>query len=166
MPDFRFVKDMLAQPWGILVLPVLYFLQAAVEEPGWRGTMLEQMLPAWGGVKASWWVGIFHALWHLPLFFMAGTDQLEMGLDIDFLFFAAQVTASSFFTTWCYTQNGHSTLAAALLHFTGNFFSGVFGILPGTPKFYLYILVLVAAAALVGVMRLGRKHNRVAVGAQ
>jgi len=149
VPDYMFFKGLLAQPLSIPLVIVLYFLQAGLEELGWRGYMLEKVLPFWGAVKSSLVIGIFHALWHLPLFWVVGTNQIKMGLGVDFLLFIAQATAFSFFATWCYLRNGHSTLAVMLFHFTGNLCNDLFTLAPGTLKFHLQTILMVVGAVVI-----------------
>jgi membrane protease YdiL (CAAX protease family) len=156
MPDFKFVTGMLAQPIGIVVV-ILYFIQAGLEELGWRGYMLERMLPTWGVFKSSLIVGILHAMWHLPLFWIVGTNQIKIGLGFNFLFFVAWVTASSIYSSWCYIDNGRSTLAVTLLHFTANLFLDIFGYQPGTTRFYSYLLLTVLGAVIISGIGMNRK---------
>ena len=120
LPAPSLLREMAAQPVTIPVVLVLYLIQAGLEELGWRGYMLDRVQPAWGRVWGSLIVGIFHALWHLPTFFIVGTNQIKMGLGLDFLLPVACAIASSFYETWSYNGNGRSTLAATLLHWTGN----------------------------------------------
>jgi len=148
-PASEFVQEMIAQPVGIPVVIVLYLIQAGLEELGWRGYMLERLLPGWGAMKSSLIVGIFHAFWHLPMFWVVGTNQIKMGLDIDFLIFVVQVFAFSVITTWVYIGAGHSTLAATLLHGVGNLCLDIFAVAPGTPKNNLLTLLMVAVAVAI-----------------
>jgi membrane protease YdiL (CAAX protease family) len=160
IPDYQFIKEMLAQPLGIPVVVALYFVQAGIEELGWRGYMLERVLPSWGTVKGSLVIGIFHALWHLPLFWVVGTNQIKMGLGVDFVLFIAQAIAFSVFATWCYIGNGHSTLAVMLFHFTGNLCNDLFTFTPGTMKYQLQTLLMVLGALVVSAVWSGRTRER------
>lgn len=161
-PASEFVQEVITQPLSIPVVIILYFIQAGLEELGWRGYMLERMLPSWGALRSSLLVGIFHALWHLPMFFMVGTNQIKMGLDLDFLIFVVQVLAYSILTTWVYTGNGHSTLAATLFHCMGNLCLDIFVVAPGTMKNNLYTLLIVLGAVIVGVLWWHKGLNRMA----
>lgn len=119
-PAFEFVRKITEQPLGVPVVVILYLIQAGLEELGWRGYMLDRVQAIWKPLGASLIVGIFHAFWHLPLFWVAGTNQIKMGLGSDFLLFVAFVVASSIYSTWCYNANRRSTLAVILLHTIGN----------------------------------------------
>jgi hypothetical protein len=94
-------------------------------------------------------IGAFHAFWHLPLFWVVGTNQIKMGFGIGFFFFIAFVIASSIFTTWCYIRNGSSTLAATLLHCTGNLNFDIFATAPESMKHRIYIILMVLGALMV-----------------
>ena len=160
MPGFGFIGMLATQPLGIPVVIVLYFLQAGLEELGWRGYMLEHVLPSWGAARGSLIIGVFHALWHLPLFWVVGTNQLRIGLGVGFLLFVAQAIAFSIYSTWCYLGNGHSTLAVTLLHTTGNLCLDVFALDPGSTRNSIYTLVMVLGAAAVSIIWLKGGQDR------
>ena len=119
-PAIPFLQELAAQPFQIPVPIVLYFLQAWFEELGWRGYMLEYVQQGRGPLQASLLVGFFHVFWHLPTFWIVGTNQIEMGFGFDSLLFVAAAVASSFYATWACNRNGRSTMAATLLHTTSN----------------------------------------------
>jgi membrane protease YdiL (CAAX protease family) len=150
MPSPPLLRELAAQPVIIPVVLILYLVQAGLEELGWRGYMLEHVQPAWGPLGGSLIVGVFHALWHLPLFWMVGTNQIEMGFGLDFVLFVAMAIALSFYSTWCYNANGRSTLAATLLHWTGNLCIDTCTDGPGTPAFRLHVLLTVLGALVIG----------------
>jgi hypothetical protein len=112
--------------------------------------MLDRVQTAWGPLWGSLIVGIFHALWHLPLFWMVGTNQIAMGFGLDFVLFVAMATSLSVYWTWCYNDNGHSTLAVTLLHWTSNICVDLCTDGPGTPAFRLNILLTVLGALAIG----------------
>jgi len=154
--ESEFIKEMIKQPISIPVVVLLYFLQAGLEELGWRGYMLERLLPSWGALKSSLIVGIFHAFWHLPMFWVVGTNQSKMGLDTDFLIFVIQTIAFSIYSTWCYIGNDHSTLAVTLFHGVGNLCLDIFMVAPGTMKYNIFTLFMVAGAIIVSLVWLTR----------
>jgi uncharacterized protein len=82
------------------------------EEFGWRGYALPALQRWWGWRIASLVLGGAWALWHLPLFFSAGTLQshLPMGL------FALSAIASSVVFTWLFNRTEGSVLPVLMLH--------------------------------------------------
>jgi hypothetical protein len=72
-------------------------------------------------------VGFFHAIWHIPLFLMAGTYQAELGFGTaEFWIFIGSATVVSVFYTWIYNNNQGSILSASLFHFSINLTGNVF----------------------------------------
>lgn len=157
-PASEMVMELTAQPLLIPVIVILYFLQAGIEDLGWRGYMLERILQSGSPAKASLIVGVFHAFWHVPFFLIVGTNQMRMGFDFDFLMFVAQAVSFSLFATWWYLGNGHSTLAAILTHTVGNLCNDIFTLQAGTMSFQLYTLFMVIGAILISLVWLKRKE--------
>jgi membrane protease YdiL (CAAX protease family) len=151
---FEFVREMTARPFGTPVVVILYLLQAGLEELGWRGYMLDRVQARWSPTRASLVVGISHALWHLPLFWVQGTNQIKWGFGVDSWLFVAMVLASSIYETSCYNSNRRSTLAATLLHTTGNLSLDVFTVPGAAQRMFILLFalgaVVVYATGLVG----------------
>ncbi len=158
-PPSELVAQIAAQPPFALVVVVLFSLQAFLEDLGWRGYMQEHLLRSHTPIQSALIVGIFHAFWHLPLFFVVGTNQTKMGLGLDFWLFVAQAVAFSFYATWCYIDNRHSTLAAILLHTVGNLCNDIFTLQGGTLKFELYTFFMVAGALAIALIWLRRSTS-------
>ena len=146
IPESSFLSELLSQPNTIPLVVFLYFLQAGVEELGWRGYLQEKLGQKMGRARSSLLVGVIHTIWHLPLFWVVGTNQIKMGFGTDFLIFIAFVISSSVFSAWCYYGNHHSIMAATLLHTTSNLSFDIFAYSPGTLKHLLFLLLMVAAA--------------------
>jgi membrane protease YdiL (CAAX protease family) len=143
------LQQVAAQPIQAPIVLILYFLQAGLEELGWRGYMLDRVQPGRGPLRASLVVGLFHAFWHLPTFWIVGTNQIEMGFRLDFLLFVLTATATSFYETWSYYGNGRSTMAATLLHTVGNLLIDLCTEGPGTFQFRTFSLLIVAGAVMI-----------------
>lgn len=158
-PASEMVAQIAAQPPFALVVVVLFFLQASLEDLGWRGYMQEHLLRSHTPIQSALIVGIFHAFWHLPLFFVVGTNQTKMGLGLNFWLFVAQAVAFSFYATWCYIDNRHSTLAAILLHTVGNLCNDIFTLQGGTLKFELHTFFMVAGALAIALTWLRRSTS-------
>ncbi len=149
IPESGFLAELLSQPNTIPLVIFLYFVQAGVEEIGWRGYLQEKLGQKMGPAPSSLLVGLIHTLWHLPLFWMVGTNQIEMGFGIDFLIFIAFVISSSVFSAWCYYGNQRSIMAATLLHTTSNLSFDIFAYSPGSTKHLAFVLLTVLGAVLI-----------------
>jgi membrane protease YdiL (CAAX protease family) len=94
-------------------LPLL-ILGPLSEEIGWRGYALGRLQTRWNALTSSLIVGLVWAMWHLPLFMMAGTSQHELGLP--FIGFMVGFMANSILYTWLYNNTKQSLWSAILLH--------------------------------------------------
>ncbi len=148
-PKFEFIKEVLAIPAGIPIIVTLYLLQAGLEELGWRGYMLDRLQAIWKPLTASLVLGIFHAFWHLPMFWVVGTNQSRWLSIPDFTLFIAFVLASSIYSTWCYNDNHRSTLAVILLHTVANLALDTF-LLPGKGE-YIFKTVTALTAVVIAI---------------
>lgn len=149
IPESVFLAELLSQTNTIPLVVFLYFLQAGVEELGWRGYLQDKLGKRMGPAPSSLLVGVIRTIWHLPLFWVVGTNQYNMGFGIDFLIFIAFVISSSVFSAWCYYSNQRSIMAAALLHTTSNLSFDIFAYSPGTTKHLIFVLLTVLGAALI-----------------
>jgi uncharacterized protein len=101
------------------VMIVATFLSTPVqagEEVGWRGFLLPRLSARVGLPVASLVVGIVWAAWHLPFFFMSGTDKTGQ----PFLAYGAGLTALSVAMAWLYWRTRGSLLLTMLMHATVN----------------------------------------------
>jgi CAAX protease family protein len=100
-------------------LLMLVFGQLAVvlgEEPGWRGFALPRLTRRFGPNIASLILGVAWALWHWPLFAVAGTAQYGTPL----LPFAVMLVAWSMVMTLIVIRAHGSVVAAMLFHASAN----------------------------------------------
>ena len=100
-------------------LSMLVFGQLAValgEEPGWRGFALPSLTKKVGAIRASLVLGVAWALWHLPLFIIAGTAQY----GTPFVPFLITLTAWSLIVTLLVVRAGGSVVVAMLFHISAN----------------------------------------------
>ena len=161
IPESAFLEEVLGQPNTIPLVIFLYFLQALIEELGWRGYLQEKLTEPFGPSLSSILVGIIHAIWHLPLFWVVGTNQTEMGFGVEFLFFIGFVIASSVYSAWCYLDNSRSILAVTLLHTTGNLSFDVFSYAPGTIKHQIFVsLMILGAASILVYFQIRKRKTR------
>lgn len=103
------------EAWYVMLAATLFstiVLGQAGEEVGWRGYALPRLAARFGLGRASIMLGIIWALWHLPLFFIPGTDTTGQS----FLLYLLQVTALSVAIAWLYARTNGSLLLTMLLH--------------------------------------------------
>ncbi|OLT24724.1 peptidase [Actinomadura sp. CNU-125] len=114
-------KDMIeANPGG----PVSFFATMLLvgplsEEPGWRGTAHPRMRATMNRYTVGLVLGVIWAVWHLPLFFIDGTVQNELGLATPSgaLFTASAVPMAMLV---CHAYERAGVLAAIATHFAVN----------------------------------------------
>ncbi|ELY66006.1 CPBP family intramembrane glutamic endopeptidase [Natronococcus jeotgali] len=111
----------------LAILPALFFatLPPLLEELGWRGYALDRLQMNWSALTASVLLGVVWAVWHLPLFFVAGSFQREeVGFaTLGFWLFMIGIVALSVVFTWVYNHTSRSILGIILLHGWINFVS-------------------------------------------
>jgi uncharacterized protein len=102
-----------ATPWYVIPVAIAFSTPfQAGEEIGWRGFALPRMARRVGLRWASILLGIIWALWHLPQFFIRGSDTYGQS----FFIFAIQVVAISIALAWLWTKTRRSLLLPMLLH--------------------------------------------------
>ena len=122
VPSLEGARQTLTQPSALLVFVISMLIGGPLaEELGWRGFALDRLQAQRTALGASLVLGMIHAAWHLPLFFMQGTSQGSMGFASGlFWLWVVQVVAGSVFFTWVHNNNQRSILAAILIHFMSN----------------------------------------------
>ena len=96
-------------------------MAGVIEEPGWRGYGQKALQQYYTPLKSSLIIGLFWALWHLPLFLIAGTYQSTIGLfSTGFIFFNLGILVGSIFYSWLYNITGQFAVIAVLYHGLGN----------------------------------------------
>ena len=99
IPRSAFLQELIQQPNTLPIVIFLYLIQAGIEEIGWRGYLQDKLGDIFGPGRGSILVGVIQTVWHLPLFLVAGTKQMKMGIGIDSFIFVAFVISSA-------TENG------------------------------------------------------------
>ncbi|NUM46565.1 MAG: CPBP family intramembrane metalloprotease [Anaerolineales bacterium] len=92
------------------------FSGPVAEEGGWRGFALPRLQEKFNALTSSLILGTIWAVWHLPLFFIPGSDQS----NIFFPIYLALNIAFSTYITWLYNNTKGSLLIAILAHFCIN----------------------------------------------
>ncbi len=103
------------QAYGATLLSTIVLGQAG-EELGWRGYALPRLAARFGYAWSSLIIGTIWALWHLPLFYIAGADKTGQSFPI----WGLSVIALSVAITWLYDHTGGSLLLTMLMHAATN----------------------------------------------
>lgn len=117
--NFNYSKFLTLLP---TILP-LFILGPLSEEYGWRGFALKRLLKIVNPNIASLAIGLVWSLWHLPLFYIVGTNQYEHNLS--FLTFVIAVTSSCFIYTYIYIKTNQNLFTAVFFHWIYTFLSDV-----------------------------------------
>lgn len=126
------------------------------EEFGWRGYALPAMQEHFSWRASSLALGTIWGVWHLPLFFVAGSSQNQGSIAAFFVLIAA----TSVFYTWLFNRSKGSVLPALVLHTASNSWPFVVPVLPSdaNQRPYLFVVGLVVTAAIWLLFR--RDHNQ------
>src|SRR5436190_23970328 len=95
----------------VLAIVVSTPVQAG-EEIGSRGDALPHLTTQFGLARASIALGIIWAFWHLPLFFIRGSDTYHQS----FMAALLGITALSVAMAWLYWRTNGSLLVTMLMH--------------------------------------------------
>ncbi|MBI9051177.1 MAG: CPBP family intramembrane metalloprotease [Anaerolineaceae bacterium] len=139
-----------------VVLAFLFFLVilTAGEELGWRGFALPRLIKRFGAFWASVLLGIFWGIWHLPMYWLPGSNQY----GIPFFGYVLACIGYSFIYTCLYRGSGGSVLLACVYHGASNLVLNFGHILFPEVISNLYIsLIAVALTALIVVLVSGKQ---------
>jgi membrane protease YdiL (CAAX protease family) len=137
-----------------LGMTLLYDVGPVGEEFGWRGFALPRILEKRSPMAGSLILGVIHALWHVPLFFIAATSQSHLSFPI----FATGTISMAIIDTWLYLRTDANLLLAILVHLMGNYCSGILGA-PAFPYFQAGEVMAAIAIIAFGGLRLPARKN-------
>jgi uncharacterized protein len=131
------------------------------EEIGWRGYILdplEQRLGPWLGNLV---LGIIWGVWHLPLFFVPGTNQALM----PFIAFLMGTIGLSYILSWVRQASGKRPLSGVIAHGWGNAFTLIFPVVlmsagGDQPRFWLWGIISLAVGLIIMIIRSRSANNR------
>ena len=142
--------QLLDQP--LMIIPSLIFILffgPVPEELGWRGYALDRLQIRFSALSSSLILGIIWAVWHLPLFFIEGSYQYDLGLGtLSFWIFMVNIVPQAVLITWIYNNTNRSTTSAILFHFMINLVGELFE-LTKAAEIYQFILWLTIAILVV-----------------
>jgi len=130
------------------------------EEFGWRGYALPRLQARWNALVSSIVLGVIWAVWHLPLWCLAGSSQQGSS----FWLFLANLVLISVLYTWLFNNSRGSILVAVVFHAISNTVAQMFPE-PTANLFYWIVLGLVVIFVLgfygpKRLVRQGRKPPR------
>lgn len=109
-------------PLYIMVVAIVFSTPVqAGEEIGWRGYALPRLAKDLGLAPASIVLGVIWACWHLPFFFISGSDNSGQSFPVYLL----AVTALSVAMTWLYWRTDGSLFLTMLMHAAVNNTAGI-----------------------------------------
>jgi CAAX protease family protein len=109
-------------PIYVMAVAVLFSTPVqAGEEIGWRGYALPRLAERLGLARASVVLGVIWACWHLPFFFIPGSDNSGQSFPV----FLLSVTALSVAMAWLYWRTHGSLLLTMLMHAAVNNTTGI-----------------------------------------
>jgi hypothetical protein len=123
----------------------LLLLGGLWEEPGWTGYALPKLQERFAGrpngkLTAALVLGMFRAIWHLPLFFYGHIPWFDVVVfEIAFQLIIA----------WLYNRSGGSVLVVILFHFASNVLGAVFSPVFAGSERTTYYALFVGIASLI-----------------
>jgi hypothetical protein len=130
------------------------------EEFGWRGYALPRLLERFPPLTASLRLGMIHAAWHLPLFFIASMPQANRSLPL----FTIGVISIAVFDTALYQRSDANLLLAIVVHLMANVCGGLAA--DARALNWFFVLEGVAAGLVVGLGGLTRAEPSSMLAAQ
>ena len=131
-----------------------------LEEAGWMYILQPELDKKYGFVLSCVFVGIIWILWHIPLFFIPGTNHGE-GL-INFGMFAVQLMAFRFFNGAIYKISGKGRVfMCVLFHTMFNAASPIFGTMTMTWAGTIAANAAIILVSIVTVVIYDKKSRRI-----
>ncbi|MFC5752883.1 CPBP family intramembrane glutamic endopeptidase [Actinomadura rugatobispora] len=153
-PSLEDAKDvMTTYPGG----PVAFLVNILVagplaEEPGWRGTAYPRMRASLNRFQVSLILGVIWAVWHMPLFFIDGTVQNQLGVTSPSgVLFAVSAVPMAMLVCYAYERAG--VLAAVAVHFATNLTMVLLSVQAPVTQAIVMGVQLIAAVVLLATVR-------------
>lgn len=148
-----------SEPWWIApyFLYMLFLGGTLQEEYGWRGYLLDALQSRLSPLWASLVVGGIWAIWHTPLFLMAGTGQA----NLPFWAYGLSVMAYSILISWVYNRSSRNLWSAFLMHtmFNVMFVMVGFDAEEGYPIGLIHLMITLWTAAILVLWKTYGKLN-------
>ena len=140
--------------YTIVPMFIIFTIAAGIgEEFGWRGFLLPRLQTRYNALVSSLIIGGMWAIWHIPLFFLEGTFQHDLGSQAGLLpailAYSVFVIVSSIWFTWVFNNTRGSVLLAAVMHGASNTWGGYIDVYRG---YFGGILTFGAVSVLVTII--------------
>jgi membrane protease YdiL (CAAX protease family) len=143
-------------PFYVINIVIGIILPGLGEETGWRGVALPRLQRTYGPLAASLALGVIHALWHLPAYFIKGAI-LANGFEwASFIANSCAIVMVTLVWTWLFNNAKESILFAILIHSTSNATSALIPRLVSSPvddPWFVFKVAGIIAIALVVLTR-------------
>ena len=136
----------------VLIVPMI--VGGGIEEIGWRGLLQPELEKKYPHIIAAISVGIIWAIWHVPLWFIDGTNQQ----NINFLWFCINTIMLSFFIG-SVTYVSDSIFMAILAHAAINAFWEVTGVTNEIIPSILLMFFVIIVTVIIDYIVKKRKEN-------
>ncbi|MBN2300686.1 MAG: CPBP family intramembrane metalloprotease [Acholeplasmataceae bacterium] len=104
----------------------LLFFGPIPEELGWRGILFNDLNKI-SFKKAQIYVMVVWLIWHLPLFFIVGTYQYNLGIvSLEFVFFCLNIILQSFIMGYLFMIGNKNIILPILFHYFVNLLGEMF----------------------------------------
>ena len=105
---------------GIFYAIGLLFFGPIPEEVGWRGVLFDELSKS-SFLKAQMITAFIWFVWHLPLFFIVGSYQNQMGIaSVEFVIWGGTLIVQSFIMGYLYLVSNRSILVIIIFHYLVN----------------------------------------------
>jgi membrane protease YdiL (CAAX protease family) len=112
-----FARDSFVFSPGITPALIGTLIAAWIEEVVWRGFVTPRLLERLTPARASLWLGVIWALWHLPFYW---NDGYSAWGPLGWLGWAPFYVAYTYVLTWLYLRSGGSVLLTTVSHMAVN----------------------------------------------
>jgi membrane protease YdiL (CAAX protease family) len=152
---------------NIYILPVyilfILFLGGGQEEIGWRGYILSFLERKFGLIIGSLILGIIWSIWHIPLWYFPGSNQIYM----NFFGFIVLCIGGSYFYSWVIASSGNRLLSGIIVHGFANGFMEFFPLVvkdhnSNQIRFWIYCILTVTIGIIIVLNRTYKNRNNVA----
>jgi membrane protease YdiL (CAAX protease family) len=150
-------SEFISRPLTVLPFIVFILLFGPLpEEMGWRGYALDGLQVRFSALISSLILGVGWSLWHLPLFFLEGTYQANLGIgSLSFWLYMIVILPQTILMTWIFNNNRRSTLSVVLFHFMINFTGELFAL---SQRAEIILVLLWILSALLTVIIWGQQY--------